>query len=68
MPRDVVVLFRKEEGKRLIRKHCRRINLDVEDLKRLVDAVVVRDSMGRRAGLRDAFNEVLDRQDSNGAD
>jgi hypothetical protein len=67
MPRDVVVLFGKEEGKRLINKHCRRISLPVADLRRLVEEVVERDSMGRRAGLRVAFDEVLDNQDSDGA-
>ena len=64
MPRDVVVLFSKEEGKRLINKHCRRISLPVDHLRRLVDEVVERDAMGRRHGLRAAFDEVLDIHDS----
>lgn len=60
MPRDVVVLFAQEDGKRLIRKHCRRIGIEEADLRRLVEEVVDKSSMQRRAGLWQAFDEVLD--------
>jgi hypothetical protein len=66
MPRDVVVLFGQGEGRRLIAKHCRRIGLPVEDLRRLVEEVVERDAMGRRHGLRQAFDEILDDSDGSG--
>lgn len=59
MPRDVVTLFAQEAGKKLIRKHCRQINLPVEDLRRLVEEVVDKSTMQRRHGLHEAFDEVL---------
>ena len=60
MPREIVTLFAQTEGKTLIRKHCRRIGLEVEDLRRLVEEVIEKDSMQRRHGLWQAFDEVLD--------
>lgn len=68
MPRDVVVLFAQEEGKRLIRMHCRRIGLRVADLRRLVEEVVDKSNMQRRHGLWQAFDEILDAQDAGGED
>ncbi len=63
MPRDVVTLFAQEEGKKLIQKHCRSINLPVADLRSLVEAVVEKASMQRRRGLYEAFDEVLGESD-----
>jgi hypothetical protein len=60
MPRDAVVLFAQEQGKQLIKRHCRKIRLRVADLHRLVEEVVERDSMMRRRGLHQAFDEILD--------
>lgn len=60
MPRDVVVLFAQEEGRKLVTKHCRRISLPVADLRRLVEEVVDKSTMQRRRGLWQAFDEVLD--------
>lgn len=59
MPRDVVTLFAQDAGKKLIRKHCRQINLPVDDLRRLVEEVVDKSTMQRRHGLYEAFDEVL---------
>lgn len=59
MPKDVVTLFAQEEGKKLIAKHCRKISLPVADLRRLVEEIVDKESMQRRAGLFQAFDEVL---------
>lgn len=59
MPRDVVTLFAQEAGKKLIRKHCRQISLQVADLRRLVEEVVDKSTMQRRHGLWEAFDEVL---------
>jgi hypothetical protein len=59
MPRDVVTLFAQEAGKKLIRKHCRQIGLQVGDLRRLVEEVVDKSTMQRRHGLWEAFDEVL---------
>jgi len=60
MPRDAVVLFGQDEGLKLIRKHCRRIGLPVRDLKLLVDEVIDKSTMQRRAGLWTAIDEILD--------
>lgn len=60
MARDVVALFAQEEGKKLIARHCRQINLPVADLRRLVDEVIDKNTMQRRRGLWEAFDEVLD--------
>jgi hypothetical protein len=66
MPRDVVVLFAQEEGKRLIQSHCRRIGLPVADLRRLVEEIVDKSNMQRRHGLWQAFDEILDAQEAVG--
>lgn len=63
MPRDVVTLFAQDEGRKLIRKHCGSVRLPVSDLRDLVEAVVDMNSMARRHGLTDAFDEVLGRGD-----
>jgi hypothetical protein len=64
MPREIVTLFAQTEGKALIKKHCRKIRLEVEDLRRLVEEVIEKDSMQRRHGLWQAFDEVLDSSDA----
>ncbi len=63
MPRDVVTLFAQDEGKKLIARHCRNIRLPVADLRDLVETVVEMNSMARRRGLTDAFDDVLGRTD-----
>ena len=63
MPRDVVTLFAQDEGKKLIARHCRNIRLPVADLRDLVETVVEMNSMARRRGLTDGFDDVLGRTD-----
>lgn len=63
MPRDVVTLFAQEAGKKLIKKHCKRISLPVASLRRLVEEIVEKSTMQRRHGLWEAFDEVLDETD-----
>ena len=60
MPRDAVVLFGQDEGLKLIKKHCRRIGLPVAALRQLVDEVIDKSTMQRRAGLWTALDEILD--------
>ena len=60
MAREVVTLFAQQEGQKLIRKHCHQIDLEVEDLRRLIEEVIDKDSMQRRRGLWQAFDEVLE--------
>jgi hypothetical protein len=59
MPRDVVTLFAQEAGKKLIKRHCRRIQFPVDGLRRLVEEIVNKSTMQRRHGLWEAFDEVL---------
>lgn len=60
MAKEHVVLFAQDEGRRLVQRHCRRISLKVADLRQLVEEVVDKDTMQRRAGLWQAFDDVLD--------
>lgn len=60
MPREIVTLFAQPEGQTLIRRHCRKAGLEVADLRRLVEEVIDKDSMQRRHGLWQAFDEVLE--------
>jgi hypothetical protein len=60
MARGAIVLFEQPEGRQLIEKHCQSVGLPVEDLRRLVEEVVDKDSMQRRRGLRQAFDEIFD--------
>lgn len=60
MAREFVSLFMQTEGQNLIREHCKKIGLEVADLKRLVEEVIEKDPMGRRHGLYQTFDEILD--------
>ncbi len=60
MPRDIVVLFDQEGGRRLIENHCRTIGLPIADLQRLIEEIINKSTMQRRHGLWQAFDEVLD--------
>lgn len=60
MPREYVTLFASKDGQPLLRKHCRRVGLEVSSLRQLVDEVIEKDSMAKRAGLWQAFDDILD--------
>lgn len=66
MAREFIALFSQKEGEALIRRHCRQVGLEVADLKRLVEEVIERDSMGRRHGLRQTFDDILENSVSDG--
>lgn len=61
MPREMVTLFRQEKGLALLRRHCAAIGLPEQDLKEMIEEVIDKDSMARRRGLWQAFDEILDR-------
>lgn len=63
MPKETVMLFAQDEGKKLIAKHCRKINLPVADFRELVETVVEKAGMQRRHGLYEAFDDILSRTD-----
>lgn len=63
MPRDVVVLFARPEGRKLIERHCRRAGIRVSDLRHLVDLEVDQVGRDRKKDLWPAFDETLDGMD-----
>jgi hypothetical protein len=60
LAREYVTLFASKDGQSLLRKHCRRVGLEVASLRQLVDEVIEKDSMAKRAGLWQAFDDILD--------
>jgi hypothetical protein len=60
LAREYVTLFASKEGQALLRRHCRRMGLPIADLRQLVEEVIEKDSMAKRAGLWQAFDDILD--------
>lgn len=60
MAREYVTLFASKEGQALLRRHCRRMGLPIADLRQLVEEVIEKDSMAKRAGLWQAFDDILE--------
>jgi hypothetical protein len=60
MPKEFVTLFAQKDGQVLVRQHCRTVGLEVSDLKELVEEVIEKDSLQRRHGLWQFFDEKLD--------
>jgi|YNPMSStandDraft_2_1061718.scaffolds.fasta_scaffold10408_2 hypothetical protein len=60
MPKEFVTLFAQKDGQVLVRRHCRTVGLEVSDLKELVEEVIEKDSLQRRHGLWQFFDEKLD--------
>jgi hypothetical protein len=63
MPRDVVVLFARPEGRKLIERHCRKAHVRVADLRQLVDLEIDQVGRDRKRDLWPAFDEVFDALD-----
>jgi len=60
MPRAAVVLLSDEEGRRLVRKHCRRAKMPVGDLERLVEELMRSTGGERRRAFFAACDDVFD--------
>ena len=60
MAREYVTLFASKEGQALLRRHCRLMGLPIADLRQLVEEVIEKDSMAKRAGLWQAFDDILE--------
>lgn len=60
MPRDIVVLFSRPDGQKLIQKHCRKAGIRIGDLRALVDEEADQVGRDRKAGLWLKFDEILD--------
>lgn len=63
MPRDVVVLFARPEGRKLIERHCRKVGVRVADLRQLVDFEIDQVGRDRKRDLWPQFDEVFDALD-----
>jgi DNA-binding transcriptional MerR regulator len=61
MPKDAVVLFTTDEGKALVRKHCRAAGISLADLKELIELEAAQVGRQRKAGLWEQFEDVIDR-------
>lgn len=61
MPRNVVVLLDNTEGRQMVKATCKKNNLLFSEFEELVQAEVEQTGKKRRAGLRDSFDDILDR-------
>ena len=68
MPRDVVVLFARPEGRKLIERHCRKNGIRTADLRSLVELEIDQVGRDRKRDLWPAFDEVIDAFDDEAAD
>ena len=64
MARNVVVLMRSEQGRRLVRDKCRAEGLDMSVLERLVNLELDQAGKLRKRGLREDFDDVFGGLDS----
>lgn len=60
MSQNIVVLLRSEDGKKIVREHCRRAGLRVSDLEQLIDAEMEQLGKKRKAGLWEEFDRIFD--------
>lgn len=68
MPRDVVVLFARPEGRKLIERHCRKNGIRAADLRSLVEHEIDQVGRDRKRDLWPAFDEIIDAFDDEAAD
>nr|VFJ55926.1 MAG: hypothetical protein BECKFM1743A_GA0114220_101584 [Candidatus Kentron sp. FM]VFJ58591.1 MAG: hypothetical protein BECKFM1743C_GA0114222_102292 [Candidatus Kentron sp. FM]VFK11146.1 MAG: hypothetical protein BECKFM1743B_GA0114221_101694 [Candidatus Kentron sp. FM] len=60
MSRDVVVLLKSSEGRKLVREKCASMGLELGVLELLVEAEVGQLGKLRKRGLWEEFDEVFD--------
>lgn len=61
MPRNVVVLLDNQDGRSMIKDACKETGLLFAEFQELVQAEVEQTGKQRKAGLWDAFDDILDR-------
>lgn len=61
MPRNVVVLLDNPDGRAMIKEACSAAGLLLPAFEELVQAEVEQTGKQRRAGMWDAFDDILDR-------
>lgn len=67
MPRNVVALLDNEECRAMVAERCRAHGMRIAEFEELVQAEVEQTGKQKRRGLRDAFDDILDRiQDEGG--
>lgn len=66
MPRAAVVLLADDEGRGIVRRHCRSARLPIGDLERLLDELMRSSGMQRRRALYAVFDEVLEAPEDEG--
>ena len=64
MAQNIVVLLKSEDGKRIVRDHCRSAGLRVSDLEQLINAEIEQRGKRRKAGLWEEFDRVFDEIDA----
>jgi len=61
MPRNVVVLLDNPDGRTMIKDACKANGMLFAEFEELVQAEVEQTGKQRRPGLRDSFDDILDR-------
>lgn len=61
MPRNIVVLLDNPDGRAMVKQACSSAGLLLSGFEELVQAEVEQTGKLRRAGLWDAFDDILDR-------
>lgn len=60
MSRNVVVLLNSGDGRRLVRRRCKEVGVQMSDLEQLIEAEVEQLGKKRKAGLWDEFDRIFD--------
>ena len=66
MPQNIVVLLKSEDGRKIVKKHCRAAGLSVSALEQLISAEVEQLGKKRKAGLWEEFDRIFDEIDVDG--
>ena len=67
MPRNVVALLDNQECRAMVAERCQAHGMRIAEFEELVQTVVEQTGKQRRRGLRDTFDDILDRIQDEGA-
>ena len=59
MAENVVVLLQSESGRRLVRERCKAAGLDMDVLRRLIDAELDHSGKLRKRGINSDFDQIF---------
>ena len=68
MSRNVVVLLNSGDGRKLVRRRCRELGVQMADLEQLIEAELEQLGKKRKAGLWDEFDRIFDALDNEDGD